>query len=151
MLRHTNPDVNDAFINEGNFVISRTPNVFSAMNNDQCYDQLNKLLKGDGGDTGIAEDEDRLRKWMVCGPEVARIVMEFEKNSVLKQTRKIEYRHHEETVAYQKRFKTHANCHVTEIKKIGDPFIIIDEECELVQLDTREVMCPNIVKSISEI
>ena len=89
MLRHTNPDVNDTFINEGNFVISRTPNVFSAMNNDRCYDQLNKRLKGDGGNIGIAEDEDRLRKWMVCGPEVARILMEFEKNSVLKQTRKI--------------------------------------------------------------
>ena len=84
MLRHTNPDVNDAFINEGNFVISRTPNVFSAMNNDQCYDQLNKLLKGDGGDIGIAEDEERLRKWMVCGPEVARIVMEFEKKTSFK-------------------------------------------------------------------
>ena len=30
LLPHTNPDVNDAFINEGNFFISRTPNVLSA-------------------------------------------------------------------------------------------------------------------------
>ena len=54
---------------------------------------------------------------MVCGPEVARIVMELEENSVLKQTRKTEYRHHNKTVGFQKYFKTHADCLVTEIKK----------------------------------
>ena len=32
------------------------------------------------------EDEDILREWMVCGTEVARIVLQFEENSVLKQT-----------------------------------------------------------------
>ena len=46
---------------------------------DQCHEQQNKLVKGDGGAIGLTEDEDRLRKWMVCGAEVARIVMEFEK------------------------------------------------------------------------
>ena len=122
MLFNTNPDVNDAFINEGNFAISRTPNAFSAMG------------------IGLAEDEDRLRNWMVCGPEDARIVMEFEENSVLKQTRKTEYRHHEETVAFQKRFKTHVDCLVSEIKIFGNPFTINDEECELVQLYTRDML-----------
>ena len=72
MLPHTNPDVNDAFINEGNFVISRTPTVFSAVDIDQCHEQLNKLLKGDGGAIGLTKDEDRLKKWMVCGPEVVK-------------------------------------------------------------------------------
>ena len=151
MLPHTNPDANDAFINEGNFVISRTPNVFSAMGIDQCHEQLNKLVKGEEGAIGLTEDEDRLRKWMVCGPEVATIVMEFEENSVLKQTRKTKYMNREETVAFQKRFKTHVDCLVSETKKFGNPFIINDEECELVQLDTRDVMGPNIVKSINEI
>ena len=58
---------------------------------DQCHEQQNKLVKRDGGAIGLTEDEDRLRKWMVWGAEVARIVMEFEKkNSVLKQIRKTE-------------------------------------------------------------
>ena len=87
---------------------------------------------------------------MVCGPEAARILLEFEENSVLKWTRKTEYRHHDETVAFQKRFKTHVDRLVTEINKFGNPFIIIDEECELVQLDTRHAIEPNIVKSINE-
>ena len=42
-------------------------------------------------------------------------------------------------------------CLVTEIKKIGNLFIINNEECKLIQLDTRDVMGPNIVKSIKGI
>ena len=82
MLPHINLNVNDAFINEWNFVISRTPNTFSAMGMGQCHEEQTKLVKGDGGAIGFAEDEDRLRKWMVCGHEVARIVTEFKENSV---------------------------------------------------------------------
>lgn len=44
-----------------------------------------------------------------------------------------------------------AVCLVTEIKKIGNLFIINNEECKLIQLDTRDVMGPNIVKSIKGI
>ena len=48
---------------------------------DQCHEQLNKLVKRDGGAIGLTEDESRLGMGMFCGPEVARIVMEFEKNT----------------------------------------------------------------------
>ena len=74
---------------------------------------------------------------MACGPEVARTLVEFKESSVLKQFRKTEYRHYEETEAFQKRFKTRVDCLVTEINKFGNPFIINIEEHELVQLDTR--------------
>ena len=40
---------------------------------------------------------------------------------------------------------------LTEINKFGNPFIINDEEFELVQLDTRNAIKPKIVKSINEI
>ena len=39
---------------------------------DQYHEQLKKLVKEDD----LTEDEDRLKKWMVCGPEVRRILME---------------------------------------------------------------------------
>ena len=88
---------------------------------------------------------------MVCGPEVARVVREFQQNPVLRQTIKTEYSHKEDRVAFQKRFKTHGGCFATVIKKNGNPFIISDEEGELVQIDTRDVIEFNIVKSINEI
>ena len=47
MLPKTNLDLNDAFINEGNFVITRTPNAISAVAIDQCREQLKKLFKAE--------------------------------------------------------------------------------------------------------
>lgn len=35
---------------------------------------LNKLAKGDGGAIDHTEDEDKLRKWMVCGSEVIHYI-----------------------------------------------------------------------------
>ena len=66
-------------------IISRTPNAFTPMGIDQCHQQLNRLVKGDAAATGLIEDEDILREWIVCGTEVARIVLQFEENSVLKR------------------------------------------------------------------
>lgn len=56
----------------------------------------------------------------------------------------------EETIAFQKHFKTHEDCLLTNIKKCDNPFIINDEEKELVQLDTRDVEGTNIMKSIKK-
>lgn len=56
----------------------------------------------------------------------------------------------EETIAFQKHFKTHEDYLLTNIKKCDNPFIINDEEKELVQLDTRDVEGKNIMKSIKK-
>ena len=56
----------------------------------------------------------------------------------------------EETIAFQKHFKTHEDYLLTNIKKCDNPFIINDEEKELVQLDTRDVEGTNIMKSIKK-
>lgn len=44
---------------------------------DQCHEQHNSNLKGDGGVIGITQNETTLTRWMVSGPEIARIVAEF--------------------------------------------------------------------------
>ena len=59
------------------------------MSINECPKLQKKLDKGDGGAIGLIEDEDRLRK----SPAIARNAMGFEEISVLKQTRKTEYRH----------------------------------------------------------
>ena len=51
---------------------------------DQCHEQLNTIVKGDGGALGITEDEEKFRKWMVCGPEIAKMVKEFEHVTILR-------------------------------------------------------------------
>jgi len=52
--------------------------VFSALPIDQAHEQNNALIKGDGGAVGLTENPSALHRWMVAGPEVSRVVEEFE-------------------------------------------------------------------------
>ena len=56
-MDQVNPEVNDELM-KGCYIISRTSNPFSSMGIDQCHEQLNKRVKGDGGTVGLTEDED---------------------------------------------------------------------------------------------
>lgn len=62
----------------GHFVIHKTKKVFSGMAIDQAHEQNNKCVKGDGGAIGLTENSSQLLRWMVSGPEIARIIGEFE-------------------------------------------------------------------------
>ena len=99
-LDQTNCSTLAAF-NSGDFVIKRTKNPFSSMGIDQCHEQLNTIVKGDGGALGLTEDEDKFRRWMVCGPEISRMVNEFEHVTVL-SNEDTQFRHHEDTPGFQK-------------------------------------------------
>ena len=76
-LEQTDPQIHHKFCMKGNFVVSRRKKSFSSMGIDQRHEQLNKNLKGDGGMIGLTEDEEKLRRWMICTPETARAVYEF--------------------------------------------------------------------------
>ena len=59
---------------------------------------------------------------MVCGPEVAGAVAEFELLSILRKEETTDHRHHEQTPAFQKQFLNHANSTLEEFSKLGNPF-----------------------------
>ena len=44
----------------------------------QAHEQINDLIKGDGGIIGITDNPSALIKWITAGPEISRIVDEFE-------------------------------------------------------------------------
>ena len=67
------PEIAKLF-HKGNFVVYKTERNFSGMPIDQVYDQNNAVIKGEGGAIGPSKDESALRKWMVAGPEVSRMV-----------------------------------------------------------------------------
>jgi len=45
---------------------------------DQAHEQNNELVKGSRGDVGLTENPSAFRKWVVAGPEQARLLKEFE-------------------------------------------------------------------------
>ena len=78
----------------GKFVVHKTCNNFSAMAIDQCHEQNNAVIKESGGAIGLMTDPGALRRWMVAGPEVARMVTEFE--ALQAHGRITDHRHHEQ-------------------------------------------------------
>ena len=85
-LSNKHPDVLAEF-QRGNFVVHKTSNKFSAMVIDQCHEQNNAMVKGSGGAIGLTGNPGALRRWMVAGPEIARIITEFEEKAARPQSR----------------------------------------------------------------
>ncbi len=97
LLPQKHPAVFEEFCN-GKFVVQKTQKVFSCMAIDQCHEQNNADVKGStGGAIGLMTNPVALERWMVTGPEVARMVKEFE--SSLAGTKGNNHRHHEQTPA----------------------------------------------------
>ena len=69
----------EAFQEHGNWVVNKTTNRFSSMPIDQAHEQNTELVKGSGVVVGLTENPLAIRKWMVAGPEQARLSKEFER------------------------------------------------------------------------
>ena len=102
---------------------------------------------------GLTEDERKFCRWKICSPEVARLAMEFENGTVLKENEHSEFHHHEDSPSFQEKSKKHVSGLAMELKQLGNPFIV-DESAELFQLNTKDVMGEAVfmtVKTIEEI
>ena len=53
--------------------------MFSNLAIDQLYDQHNTGVKDDGGAVGLTDCPATLHKWMFSGPEMAHVIIEFER------------------------------------------------------------------------
>ena len=82
-LANKHPDVFTEFSN-GHFTVQKTKRMFSAIPLDQAHEQN----KSDGGAIGITDNATALRRWMVAGPEVARVIVEFEDSICIHATKR---------------------------------------------------------------
>ena len=102
----------------GRLVINRSCHRFSSLPIDHAYEQMNKKIKGVGGAIGLTENPQMLVRWMVAGPELCRVVEEFE--GVQNELDKLP--HHEEGRASQRRFLCHVRDLIDVILMNGNPF-----------------------------
>ena len=70
-------DVYTQFMN-GNFVVHKTKSLFSAIALDHAHEQVNAGVKGEGSAVGLTGNSAALRRWMVAGPELLRMIEDFE-------------------------------------------------------------------------
>ena len=138
------PSVHQQFSEKGNFVTQKTNKKFSGMAHDHVHEQLNAIVKGDGGAIGLTENESALKRWMVAGPETARILTEYEdSHSIHNNTTDL---HHEQIPSVQKRFVSQVNNVVDVIVEQGNPFKETNKE--LCTLDTKQIMSENVVTAV---
>ena len=103
---------------------------------DQSHEQLNESIKGEGGAVGLTEDPVALRRWMIAGPELSRVVTEFE--DVLCTKSASSSRHHEQVPHTQMTFAKDVKSLIATFEELGNPFL--ESSKELVVLDTKVIM-----------
>ena len=143
-LSSIHPSVYNEFQN-GNFVVQRSTRKFSCMALDQSHEQLNKWIKGEGGAVGLTEDPAALRRWMLAGPEVSRVIAEFEE-VFCDEDEHNSTKHHEGAPYFQSAFAKDVKSLVATLEELGNPFL----ECtkELVTLDTKIIMYNRATESV---
>lgn len=105
-LQTTHPGIYQEFEKE-NFAVRKTESKFPNIAIDQAHEQINAIVKGDGGAIGLTEDPAALRRWMVAWPEISRFIDEF--TGLCGNVNEKREKHHEETHAAQKDFYTKVN------------------------------------------
>ena len=139
-LQH--PEIHSEFL-EGNFTITKTGRPFSAMAIDQAHEQNNAAVKGDRGAIGLTESPVALRRWMLCGPEMARIIDEFESSKGDIEI-KSNMKHHQQTTKVQTKFRSDVISLKVAFNEMGNPFK--DLGGDLVILDSRDVVDKNVAE-----
>jgi len=139
------PDVARKF-SEGHFTVQKTQRVFSSIPTDQAHEQNNACIKGDGGAVGLTDKPSALHRWMVAGPEVARVIEEFQDGNQHWRRQRSDTCHHDETPSVQASFVKDVCSLVRVIEEMGNPF---DEESQdVVKLDTKKTAGPAAVETV---
>ena len=130
------------------WVLQKTRCKFSCIPIDQGYEQNNKLVKGLGGAVGLTENPVAFRRWMVAGPEQARLLTEFESQFMEEEESEM-LQQHEQGLASQELFKKHTNSLYETISTMGNPYE--DDGPELLVLDSRNCASEDVVDTARSI
>ena len=97
---------------DGYFTFQKTDRQFSLLGLDQVHEQNNAVMKGMGGVTSSVnkEDESSLARWGLCIHELASIIEEYEHEETELDSPHEAQHHHEDTMAFQKRFSADVSC-----------------------------------------
>ena len=126
----------------GSFVVHKTKRLFSSIALDHAHEQVNAIVKGEGGAVGLTENPASLRRRMVAGPELARMVEEFEKVISANETQN----HHEQKPTIQSAFAKDVVNLMSSIEELGNPFKEDGED--LTALHTKDMMNVEVLHTV---
>uniref|UniRef100_UPI00358F76BE uncharacterized protein n=1 Tax=Myxine glutinosa TaxID=7769 RepID=UPI00358F76BE len=126
-----------------NWVFMKTSRKFSSMPLDQAHEQNNETVKGSGGAIGLTENPAALKRWMVAGPEQARILTEFHE---LYHSSEQPSQSHIQGHSIQKTFQKQVNDMCDAIVTMGNPFM--ETSKELMTLDKHDCVDDMVVQAL---
>ena len=99
--------IKDELEKQCHWVLSKTNNNFSVILIDQAHEQENTYVKSSGGCIGLTENPVAFRRWMLSGPELARLEKQFEEGYLpgADSEHPRNFQNHEQGVATQKTFQ----------------------------------------------
>ncbi|CAC5423003.1 unnamed protein product [Mytilus coruscus] len=150
LLQDHNPQLFHEF-SDGQFVVFKSKKKFSAIAVDHAHEQNNALVKSDGGAIGLTESPVALRRWMIAGPEMARLVQEFEISTDPEhETESDELEsHHEDTTSTQLAFHRDVTALVEVIDEMDNPFL--EDSKDLLVLDTKDIASESVIETVRNI
>ena len=150
ILAKKHPEV-EAEFKSGNFVVHKSGNKFSAMALDQAHEQNNALVKGSGGAIGLTGNPGALKRWMVAGPEIARITTEFEEQAIKQQDDHgdMQRNHHDQQPCVQTAFLKEVKALVAVLDEMGNPFL--EHSDDLLAIDTRDIVDKEVAETVRNI
>ena len=143
-LHNTHPGIYVHFVN-GNFAIRKSQRRIST---DQAHEQNNALVKDEGVAIGLTENPAAFLRWMIAGPEIARVITDFEKDTMKSQSQN-EKQHHEQTKEIQTSFKKDVTALVDVIDDMGSPFQ--EESVNLLVLDSKNIADVPVIQTVQTI
>ena len=141
-LQEKHPQIYSQFF-LGHFTVPKSNRKFSCMSIDQAHEQLNAVIKGDGGAVGLTENEAALARWVTAGPEVVRTLLQFEGQQCSIRS---EFKHHEQTPFFQRRFKDDV-AQLVEVFEEETPFAVAGND-DLVVLCDHTIANPIVVTTV---
>ena len=99
---------------------------------DQFHEQVNALVKGDIGAVGLTESPQALERWMVAGPEMARVLLELEASSSIPSDTTTG-KHLEQSHCTQLMFANDVLSPLATFEDMGNPFF--EDSGDMLSLD----------------
>ena len=145
-MEHLPGTVLKEFNENGQWAVTKSSRRFSALPIDQVHEQNNALVKSEGGAVGLTENPHGFQKWMLAGPEQARLLKEFEAGIVEESEDDL---HHEEGLTFQENFKKQTAAMTSTIKNMGNPFL--EAGSQLLNIHSRDVLPEDVVQTVRTI
>lgn len=130
-------DIKSHFL-AGRFSVQKTNRKFSRIGLDHNHEQLNSTIKGVGGAIGLTGSDASLKRWVVTGPEISRLLEEFETTNEELDAPSSTKEHHDANKTSQKNFREDINKLVKAFNEFGNPFE--DNSQDLVSIGTNIIM-----------